>query len=110
VSTLNLFRSCFITVLLVLMSLTVHARIKLVSLPEREDVVIRLENRQATLVEEERVLTLQQGINQVDFSWKGVGIDPDSIRLTHFITPGQGKASQCQLSSLRIGTCLGNCE
>ena len=90
-NTLNLFRSCFITVLLVLMSLTAHARIKLVSLPEREDVVIRLENRQATLVEEERVLTLQKGINQVDFSWKGVGIDPDSIRLTILSHPDQVK-------------------
>jgi hypothetical protein len=73
------------------MSLTAHARIKLVSLPEREDVVIRLENRQATLVEEERVLTLQKGINQVDFSWKGVGIDPDSIRLTILSHPDQVK-------------------
>jgi len=90
-NTTNLFRSCFITVLLVLMSLTAHARIKLVSLPEREDVVIRLENRQATLVEEERVLTLQKGINQVDFSWKGVGIDPDSIRLTILSHPDQVK-------------------
>ncbi len=79
---LNLIRFGFITALLVLTSFSAHARIKLVSLPEREDVVIRLENRQATLVEEERVLTLQKGINQVDFSWKGVGIDPDSIRLT----------------------------
>jgi hypothetical protein len=91
VSTLNLFRSCFITVLLVLMSLTAHARIKLVSLPEREDVVIRLENRQATLVEEERVLTLQKGVNQVDFSWKGVGIDPDSIRLIILSHPDRVK-------------------
>jgi hypothetical protein len=90
-STVNLFRSCFITVLLVLMSLTAHARIKLVSLPEREDVVIRLENRQGTLVEEERVLTLHQGINQVDFSWKGVGIDPDSIRLTILSHPDKVK-------------------
>ncbi len=90
-STLNLFRSCFITVLLVLMSLTAHARIKLVSLPQREDVVVRLENRQATLVEEERVLTLQQGINQVDFSWKGVGIGPDSIRLTILSHPDKVK-------------------
>jgi hypothetical protein len=33
-------------------------------------------------VEEDRVLTLQQGKNEVDFSWKGVAIDPDSIRLS----------------------------
>jgi len=57
------------------------ARIKLVALPERAATVIRLDNPAATLIEEERVLTLQQGANQVDFSWKAVSIDEDSIRL-----------------------------
>ncbi len=56
-------------------------RIKLVALPERAATVIRLDNPQATLIEEERVLTLQQGVNKVDFSWKAVFIDVDSIRL-----------------------------
>ena len=58
-----------------------HARIKLVALPERAATVIRLDNPQWTLIEEERVLTLQKGLNKVDFSWKGVSIDADSIRL-----------------------------
>ncbi len=60
---------------------TAQARIKLVALPERAATVIRLDNPQATLIEEERVLTLQKGLNKVDFSWKGVSIDVDSIRL-----------------------------
>ncbi|HPD45639.1 MAG TPA: hypothetical protein P5279_02270 [Anaerohalosphaeraceae bacterium] len=59
-----------------------EARIKLVALPERSETVIRLDNPTATLIEEERVLTLQKGLNKVDFSWKSVSIDPDSIRLT----------------------------
>ncbi len=58
-----------------------QARIKLVALPERAATVIRLDNPQFTLIEEERVLTLQKGLNKVDFSWKGVSIDADSIRL-----------------------------
>ena len=58
-----------------------QARIKLVALPERAATVIRLDNPMATLIEEERVLTLQKGLNKVDFSWKGVSIDEDSIRL-----------------------------
>jgi len=58
-----------------------EARIKLVALPERAATVIRLDNPRATLIEEERVLTLQKGLNKVDFSWKGVSIDVDSIRL-----------------------------
>ena len=59
-----------------------QARIKLVALPERAATVIRLDNPNATLIEEERVLTLQEGLNKVDFSWKAVSIDADSIRLT----------------------------
>ena len=68
-------------VLLLVSSRIVQARIKLVALPERADTVIRLDNPRWTLIEEERVLTLQQGLNKVDFSWKSVSIDSDSIRL-----------------------------
>ena len=58
------------------------ARVKLVALSEREATVVRLDNPLATLLEEERQLTLQKGINSVDFAWKGVEIIPDSVRLT----------------------------
>jgi len=68
-----------------------QARIKLVALPERAATVIRLDNPQATLIEEERVLTLQQGLNKVDFSWKGVSIDADSIRLAVIDHPANVK-------------------
>ena len=64
-----------------------HARIKLVALPERGKTLIRLDNPKATLIEEERVLTLQKGLNKVDFSWKGVSVDVDSIRLTVLTQP-----------------------
>ena len=64
-----------------------QARIKLVALPERAATVIRLDNPQATLIEEERVLTLQEGLNKVDFSWKSVSIDADSIRLASLDHP-----------------------
>lgn len=68
-----------------------QARIKLVALPERAATVIRLDNPNATLIEEERVLTLQKGLNKVDFSWKAVSIDADSIRLAVLDHPGQVK-------------------
>lgn len=64
-----------------------QARIKLVALPERAATVIRLDNPQVTLIEEERVLTLQEGLNKVDFSWKSVSIDADSIRLQALDNP-----------------------
>jgi hypothetical protein len=76
-------------VVLLVCSVVVQARIKLVALPERGDTVIRLDNPQWTLIEEERVLTLQKGLNKVDFSWKGVSIDMDSIRLTVLEHPEQ---------------------
>ncbi|MBN1506479.1 MAG: hypothetical protein JW955_06515 [Sedimentisphaerales bacterium] len=74
-------RAVSMMVLILLCGATVQARIKLVALPERAATVIRLDNPNATLIEEERVLTLQKGLNKVDFSWKGVQIDEDSIRL-----------------------------
>src|SRR5258706_3895201 len=72
------------TLLLALISLyspfPLHARIKLVALPERARVVVSLNNPDATLVEEERLITLQKGVNKVDFSWRGVNIDSTSIQ------------------------------
>lgn len=67
--------------LILILGTTAQARIKLVALPQREATLLRLDNPAFTLVEEERLLTLQRGTNHVDFSWKGVNIDPDSIRL-----------------------------
>ena len=61
------------------------------ALPERDATVIRLDNPAATLIEEERILTLQKGLNKVDFSWNAVSIDPDSIRLTVLDHPEQVK-------------------
>ena len=65
-----------------LAALPASARIKLTALPDRAAAIIRLDNPMFTLVEEERVLTLQKGANQVDFSWKVVSINEDSIRLS----------------------------
>jgi hypothetical protein len=62
-----------------------------VALPERDATIIRLDNPNATLIEEERILTLQKGLNKVDFSWKAVSIDPDSIRLTVLDHPEEVK-------------------
>jgi hypothetical protein len=58
-----------------------EARTKLAAIPARDDAVIRLDNPRSTLIQEKRTLTLQKGLNQVDFSWKGVRISEDSIKL-----------------------------
>ncbi len=77
--------------MLLALTVSTQARIKMVALPERADTIIRLDNPNATLIEEERVLTLQYGVNKVDFSWKAVSIDPDSIRLAVLDHPGDVK-------------------
>lgn len=65
---------------LMVASSSLQARVKLVALPERARVVVSLNNPDATLVEEERIVTLQKGVNKVDFSWRGVNIDATSIQ------------------------------
>jgi hypothetical protein len=55
------------------------ARIKLITLPERERVDIQLEHTTETLVEEERIVPLMAGNNQIDFSWANTGINADTI-------------------------------
>ncbi len=47
-------------------SLEALARIKLITLPVRERVEIQLDHPRITLVEEERIVPLVKGINQVD--------------------------------------------
>ena len=58
---------------------SIQARIKLITLPPRERVEIQLDNPAATLVEEERIVPLVKGENQVDFSWANTQINPDTI-------------------------------
>jgi len=58
---------------------TALARIKLITLPVRQRVEIQLDNPGATLVEEERIVPLVRGVNQVDFSWANTQIDPNTI-------------------------------
>jgi hypothetical protein len=57
------------------------ARVKLVTLPDRDRLLINLDHPTYNLVMEERVVTLLQGVNKIDFSWQGVAIDAASIQL-----------------------------
>src|ERR1700682_6760613 len=68
----------------------VQARIKLITLPVRERVEIELDNPNATLVEEERIVPLVKGENQVDFSWGNHQINPDTI-VFRVIAPAEEK-------------------
>lgn len=63
------------------------ARIKLITLPVRQRVEIQLDNPNATLVEEERIVPLVKGVNQVDFSWANTQIDSNTIIFR--VVPGE---------------------
>lgn len=65
------------------------ARVKLITLPVRERVEVQLEHPNATLVEEERIVPLVKGENQVDFSWANTRIDPRTI-VFRMLGPAQG--------------------
>jgi len=77
--TTRCLRPAIILAALVAISAPAHARIKLITLPPRERVEIQLDNPTATLVEEERIVPLVKGENQVDFSWANTQIDPETI-------------------------------
>lgn len=74
------------------------ARIKLITLPVRERVEIQLDHPNATLVEEERVVPLTAGLNQVDFSWAGTQISSDTIIFRILSPGGDGKIDAKVLS------------
>ena len=55
--------------------------VKLITLPPRERVEIQLDHGQLTLVEEERIVPLAAGVNDVVFAWTNTYIDPNSIQM-----------------------------
>src|SRR5436190_12829944 len=76
-----------------------QARIKLITLPVRERVEIQLDNPSATLVEEERIVPLVKGENQVDFSWANTQIDPETI-VFRSLGPAEGSKIDVKVASV----------
>jgi hypothetical protein len=81
------FRTLAIAVASVLFAASVHARINVVTLPDRDTVQLTIYNSaDLTLVKETRHLTFKKGINKLEFSWANTLIDPTSVEfraLTH---------------------------
>ncbi len=71
--------AALLAVLLMLPAGLASARVKLITLPVRDRVEIRLDHDQATLVEEERTVPLVAGTNQVDFSWANTQINAATL-------------------------------
>jgi hypothetical protein len=68
-------------VLLTLVALaSAHARVNVVTLPDRDSVQLTIYNSvDLTLVKETRHLTFRKGLNKLEFSWANTLIDPTSV-------------------------------
>jgi hypothetical protein len=70
-----------------LFALTAHARINVVTLPDRDSTQLTIYNSaDLTMVKETRHLTFRKGMNKLEFSWANTLIDPTSVEfraLTH---------------------------
>ena len=62
---------------------------------------IDIQNGRYTLVEEERTVNLQQGRNQVDFSWANINIDKDSIVFRVIKADGEVERAEHELPAQR---------
>ncbi len=78
---------CALGVACLLVTASAHARINVVTLPDRDTVQLTIYNSaDLTLVKETRHLTFRKGINKLEFSWANTLIDPTSVEfraLTH---------------------------
>lgn len=66
-----------------LLGVPAPAKVDLVTLPARDTVQLTIYNEaDLTLVRESRALTLQKGLNKLQFSWANTLIDPTSLEMT----------------------------
>ncbi len=75
------------TIVIALQGNHAQADVKLITLPARERVEIQLDNFNTTLVEEERIDPLAEGVNDVVFAWANTNIDKDSIQFRCLTDP-----------------------
>ena len=92
VSTWSIYKFAFTAALMatsVILPHSLSARVKLVAIPERANLSVSFHHPHHVLVQESRVLNLQEGLNKVDFSWRAVSIDPTSVQI-HVLEPDKG--------------------
>ena len=72
----------YITLIILILSNAVLAKIDLVTLPERDMTQMTIYNSaDLTLIRDARSLTLKEGENKLQFSWAGTLIDPTSLSM-----------------------------
>jgi len=75
-------------ILLLTIAIPAFAAVDLVTIPRREGVQLTIYNSEdITMVRENRLLTVKQGINRIQFTWANTLIDPTSIdfRILHHV-------------------------
>ena len=73
-------------IFLILISQT-FGEAKVIILPSRESVSVKLKGNGQALVQEKRYLELTLGINEVNFSWEKARINPDSVKICFLQEP-----------------------
>ena len=81
--------SLLVSAKIILCGLTSSAAgsVKLITLPPRERVEVQLDHPNVTLVEEERLVPLTAGVNEVVFGWANASIDKSSIQFRCLTDP-----------------------
>lgn len=73
-------RRTFLTAVVASSASIALADVNLVTIPSRDDVQLTIYNSEdLTMVREQRLLTLKQGLNHLQFSWTNTLIDPTSL-------------------------------
>lgn len=84
---LSCIPTCALALAGLLLAPHAHARINVVTLPDRDSTQLTIYNSaDLTLVKETRILTFRKGLNRLEFSWANTLIDPTSVEfraLTH---------------------------
>ena len=62
-------------------------RAKVITMPSREFIVIKLKENGKAFVQEKRELELVPGINEVNFDWEGTRVKPDSVKICFLEEP-----------------------
>lgn len=79
--------SVIVSVVIAAAAVPAPGGVKLITLPPRERVEIQLDNPGVTLVEEERIVPLTAGVNEVVFAWAVAAVDKDSIQFRCLTDP-----------------------
>jgi len=66
-----------------------YARVGLATLPEREQILIKLNRSGNALMQEKRIITVKQGVNRLEFSWINMNVDMNTVMIEPSVKTGK---------------------